>query len=99
MDISKDQINKLVDIIGKERLAEIIPEVGIPIYDNKKIYIYGDYKLHRVNGSEYAWIDMTSSNCFANGTDTPEELFKYAGKNLMIFDSYRDYIKWANTQI
>lgn len=100
MEINKEQLSKIAAIIGAEKMKEIIPEAFTIEFKKNNIYIYGPYKLHRVGDSEtYAWIDMKSSNCFANGVDTPENLIKYAGKGLMEFENYDDYIRWAYSQL
>ncbi len=99
MEISREQLIKLGELVGKEKLEEIIPNAFIPKFDNSKIYIYDNrYKLHRV-GEDYAWIDLRTSNCFANGVATADDLIRYAGSYLKVFDSYRDFIIWSHEQL
>ena len=95
MEITKEQLEKLTCLVGKQALKLIIPNAFEPIFSREKIYVYRNYKLHRVVGDEYAFIDMETSNCWANGSGNPTHLIKYAGKELKVFDSYKEYIKWT----
>jgi len=97
MEITDEQIKKLIKIVGEKRLREIIP--NIPEYFNEnKIYgfigITNVFKLHRVGLNEYAWIDLEGSECFANGIGTANEMILYAGKDIKVFDNYREFIEW-----
>ena len=98
MEISREQLNKLGELVGKEKLEKIIPDAFLPKFDMDKIYVYFNFKLHKVEEG-YAWIDMMSSNCYANGVSTPDNLIRYAGKDLKVFDSYRDFIKWSYDEL
>jgi len=46
-------------------------------YNRDYVYIFkqqGTYKLHRLSNDGYAWIDMFSSNCWANGAHNSAEI-------------------------
>ena len=96
LKISQDQLEELAKLIGKKKLQNIIPHYK-PIFNENKIYAYRGYKLHRVSENSFAWVDMTSSTCYANGTGTAEDLITRAGAELKIFDRLSDYAIWLNT--
>ncbi len=60
----------------KNTLQEKFPNVFLK-YDENLTYLYEGigriYKLHRVDG-RYAWIDLLSSNCYADGTYSTAEI-------------------------
>jgi predicted RecB family nuclease len=73
-------------------------------YDEKKIYAFCGpesgkiYKLHDLTIGDiiFAWIDISSSNVFASGifSCAKDALKKHSGE-LHVFDSQKDFLKWA----
>ena len=57
MEITDEQIKKLIKIIGEKQLIEIIPNIQI-FYNGAKIYAFkgnnNSYKLHKLNDGVYA---------------------------------------------
>jgi len=96
MEISKEQLQKIAGLVGETELKKIIPEAFLPVYDNNKIYIYDNrYKLHKLQGSDFAFIDLNSTNCWSNGKSTADALIKHAGSRLKVYDNYQEWIKDA----
>ena len=94
MELNKKQEEALKKEIGEKRFNEIVN----PEFDDNKIYLikkYGAYyKLHLVNyeSQSFAWVDLSSSDCWANGThDTPQEALDSVD-NYQVFDSIKDAI-------
>lgn len=102
MNITDKQIEQLKEALGAKKLEEIIPELK-PAFDPKKIYIYNSssmYKLQRLNiNDEYAFISLDDSECFAYGTGSAQQQIEYANHKLHVFDNYRDFIKWAYSNL
>ena len=97
MEITADQIKKLIKIVGEKELIKIIPNIQLN-YNENKIYAFigttNVFKLHRVGLNEYAWIDLEGSECFANGRGTANEIISLAGNDIKVFDNYREFIEW-----
>lgn len=97
MEITDEQIKKLIKIIGEKRLREIIPNMPEDFNENK-IYAFKGYisvyKLHRVGVEKYAWISLYSSECYADGIGTANEMIFKAGIDLKVFNNYREFIEW-----
>ncbi len=78
-----------VDSMFKEAQSLQLPVVEKHLKRNtyNKLFTYffksnGLYKLHRVRDEKYAWIDMHSSNSYANGEfDTPQKALEYISKD------------------
>ena len=94
MNINQCQIDELVKLVGEDILKEIIPDAFLLKYNPSKLYVFDTYKLHRIDNG-FAWIDMTTTNCYANGIGGFEDMIKRAGNKLFIFNNLEEYIRWA----
>ena len=101
MEISKKELKDLIALVGETELKKVIPSAFPLEYNENKIYILKGinnsyYKLHRLDGGgNYAFISLQNSDCYANGVDSVNNILKYGGDNLFVFDTYRDYIVWS----
>jgi len=97
MEITDEQIKKLIKIVGEKELIKIIPNIYLN-YNEDKIYLFiGNvqvFKLHRVGLNEYAWTDLEGSERYANGRGTANEMIKSAEKDIKVFDNYREFVEW-----
>jgi len=60
---------------------------------------HGTYKLHKIQNDEYAWIDMFTSNFWANGThksgqDALNSMLKKDGCKLTVLESKREIVNY-----
>lgn len=70
-------------------------------FDEYKIYAFigrdnDIYKLHNIcDNGEHAFIELSSSCCWANGSGEAEEMIEKVGDSLHVFDSQNTFIKWC----
>jgi len=79
--------------------------VGVGDVLTDKIYVAkfsnNYYKAHRVQ-SKWAWIDLGSSDCYANGTyDSFGEIITKTidFRTVWEFDSLKDFAEWLNSGV
>jgi hypothetical protein len=54
-----------------------------------------EYKLHRVSGNEFAWIDLNTSRCWGMGTGSfSEQLTSLKSQNVIHYDSFEEFLKY-----
>ena len=93
MELNKEQEEALKKEIGEKRFNEIVK----PEFDEDKVYLYkgkytGYYKLHEIEES-FAWVDLESSICLANGHHkTPQQALDSVD-DYQVFDSIKDAIE------
>lgn len=61
------------------------------------------YKAHRVQGGLYAFVDMATSQCYANDVHSSlQKLIEYTlatGYEVFEFDNFKEFVEWLNDEV
>jgi len=104
MEINKEQLEKLTKLVGEKELKKIIPNAFKHQFNQNKIYMFKGcntfYKLHRIDG-KYAWISLVDSACYANGTNTAQEMLDYVTEpdELLVFNNYKEFVEFLYAKL
>ena len=75
MEITSKQVEQLKKELGESKFNEIL-STWID-YEGKTVLFKGtssSYKLHRVDGNKYAFVDLNSIECYADGEFNEDEI-------------------------
>lgn len=96
LDASKTSVE------AKDMLKELFPEAFNIQYREGKLYAFhscgGIYKLHRVE-DRFAFIDLKSSECYANGTRKTAQQMIDNTNNVVEFNNHKEFAIWINQYI
>jgi hypothetical protein len=90
----------------KRKIEEKFPHLMFAEFDKRDIYGFASksgnlYKLHRVSEDRglYAWIDVSTSDCYANGVGTAIDQLRYAKRQgtVKVLHTVQQFAEWITT--